>query len=144
MEQDLIKEERIFIFISKTGKHCKYLLLDKDCENDGREAKGLIVGYSVKFGKGYAGAMFKIKSTEKGEQITYPKVNIPVAIWKNSKDTTAWRAEQTRKDTEAQMEKLATDDKLKEAIQPLAKFMNRCRTRQERAAMLGTILSYLN
>lgn len=140
---DLIKEDRFLIFLGKSeNKSHQYLLLPKDFVNDGNEATGKVVWYSVKW-NGNAGSIYKVSATENGEQVSYDKKNFSVGKWKNKEQLLEWQANQRACEDKEYWAKQNRKDELLDYLESLRDAYKSTSNRQQRAVMLARIIDYI-
>lgn len=137
-------EYRKYIFISKENKQCKYLLLDKDCLNDGRAAFGKFVYYDVKFGSGYAGVIFEIETKLESNSISYSKKGtLPCEIWSNRADVNAWQAEQRALEDIEKLKKSASFDSIYFQLKNIRMSYNLLSNQQEKVLYLARVIAFV-
>lgn len=137
-------EFRKYVFISKEGKQCKYLLLDADCLNDGRAAYGKFVYYDVKFGSGHAGVIFQIETKLEGGTISYSKKGtLPFEIWSNRTDVVAWQAEQRAIEDIEKLKKDASSDRIYIELKGIRASYSYLDSQQQKTLFLARIIAFV-
>lgn len=136
-------EYRRYIFISKEGTSCKYLVLDEDCPNDNfSPARGRYIYYNIKFGPGHAGVMFKIETKINGTSVKYGKKGVaPFDVWKRSEDKLVWQAEQRVFEDLENLKKEASTDIIKNHLKPLKQAYFDLSTQLERTLFLARVIA---
>lgn len=149
MSDQQVASPAYFIYagrIADNTRHLYYVLIDLALNDGIKRARvqcDTFLTDKKAFKRGTIGAIYPIMLENGGNRATYKKDTGAIAYWKTNDDLIEWRATDSAAEVVNVIEKTGKQNKMFDALAPIAYAYRKAKTNQARAAVLAEVIRYI-